>query len=336
MERMQHPEPDTVLIVPAADVCRVLTMPRCIEAIDQVMRRVSQGKAQLPLRNFVRVPGGAGLFGAMTGCIEEPLAFGAKLISVFPRNADRGLPSHNGVVLVMDPGTGRVRAIMDGTSITAIRTAAATAVATRALARPDSRSLAILGAGEQAVTHLEAMTHVLELRRVRIWARSSEKAQAFAASEGARHAVPLEVSASVREAVDGADVICAVTAAREPILRGEWLAPGTHVNLVGASQADSREADDEVVRRGRYFVDLRLSAVNEAGELLHAIRAGLVTEQHLLGEIGAVLDGRLTGRRTGEDITIYKSLGIAAQDLAAAHVILDQAARERFGIRVRL
>jgi len=333
---MRSPETDTALVLSAAHVRRALPMDSCIEAMDRVMRRVSQGRTQMPLRTFVHLSSGAGLFAAMPGCIEEPTAFGAKLISVFPRNADHGLASHNGVVILMDPDTGRVSAIMDASSITAIRTAAATAVATRALARSDSSTLAIIGAGEQAATHLEALKHVMQLAEVRVWARSHEKARAFAEREGARHGLSIEVRPSVRQAVRDAHVVCTVTAAREPILCGEWLAAGTHVNLVGASLADTREADDEVVRRGRYFVDYRPAALAQAGELRHAQRAGIVGEQHLLGEIGEVLEGALPGRRSAQDITIYKSLGIAAQDLAAALVILEHARREGLGTSVRL
>jgi len=304
--------------------------------MDQVMRRVSQGKTQMPLRTFVTLRSGAGLFAAMPGCIDEPTTFGAKLISVFPRNADRGLASHNGIVVLMDPDSGRVTGILDAASITAIRTAAATAVATRALARPDSRTLAILGAGEQAATHLEALAHVLPLKHIRLWARSPEKARDFASREGALRELAIEVRASVREAVRDADVICTLTGASEPILNGEWLAPGMHVNLVGASLAHTREADDEVVRRGRYFVDYRPSALAQAGELLHAQRCGIVTGEHLLGEIGEVLEGTLPGRERAADITIYKSLGIAAQDLAAAQLILERARSEGLGTQVRL
>jgi ornithine cyclodeaminase len=323
------------IVVGPADVFRILTMASCIEGMEHVMRRVSQGKTQLPLRNVISLPGGGGnFFAAMPGCIEEPVAVGAKLAAIFPRNAERGLSSHNGVVVLLDPDTGLLAAVIDASAITAIRTAAATAVATRALARPESGMLAIIGAGEQAVTHLEALAQVLPLRNVRVWARSADKARAFAESEGARHGLNIEMSPSVQLAVEDADVVCTVTGSKEPILRGEWLAPGTHVNLVGASVMTSREADDEVVRRGRFYVDYRPSALAQAGELRHARDAGVVTDAHLLGEIGEVLEGKLAGRANAADITIYKSLGIAAQDLAAAQIILERARRESLGTRV--
>jgi len=222
---------------------------------------------------------------------------------------------------------------MDAAEITARRTAAASAVATRALARPDPAILAILGTGEQADTHIEALALVRPLSAIRIWGRSPDKAHALAV----RHAhlpFPIEVCDSVRAAVEGADIVCTLTGSPEPILEGRWLTPGTHVNLVGASQRNVREADDEVVTRARFFVDLKLSALAEAGEWHHARQAGLVEEAHMLAEIGEVLEGRLAGRLSPSDITVYKSVGMAAQDLAAAHVIYERAVMEGIGTRV--
>jgi ornithine cyclodeaminase len=223
---------------------------------------------------------------------------------------------------------------MDAAEITAIRTAAASAVATRALSREDAGILAILGTGEQAATHVEALRHVRALKAIRVWGRSQEKARAFAARESARLPFPIEVCESAREAVAGADIICTLTGATEPILSGQWLESGAHVNLVGASRRHAREADDEVVARSRFFVDLRVSALAEAGELYHAQQAGLVGESHILGEIGEVLGGQVQGRSSERDITVYKSVGIAAQDMASAHVIYERAMQEGIGNRV--
>jgi ornithine cyclodeaminase len=331
---MTHKPSHEFFAIGANDVFRILTMESCIEAVDRVMRQVSLGKAQLPLRNVLTLPGGQNLFAAMPGCIDAPVAVGAKLVAVFPRNAEKGLSSHNGVVVLLDPQTGLIAAVIDASAVTAIRTAAATAVATRALARSGSTTLALLGAGEQAVTHLEALSKVLPLGVVRVWTRSRDKARAFADREGAKYGVKVDVADTARQAVEGADVGCAVTSSKEPILHGEWLAPGMHVNLVGASVASAREADDEVVRRGRFYVDYRPSAQAQAGEWRHALEAGVVTESQLLGEIGEVLEGRVPGRQGPEDITLYKSLGIAAQDLAAAEVILERARRDSLGLRV--
>lgn len=323
-----------LLIVSGADVCRALPMLDCIEAVDRAMRALSRGDARIPLRTVMGVPGGQNLFAVMPGYVADPRGLGAKILALYPENPARGLSSHIGLVVLFDAETGLPVAVMDAAEITAIRTAAASAVATRALGRADAQQLALIGTGEQAVTHLEAIAHVRSLRGVRVWGRSPEKAQAFAQSHGARLSLPIAVADTVREAVHGADIICTLTAAKEPVLHGEWLAEGAHVNLVGASRISAREADDLVVTRSRFFVDSRESAQAEAGELRHAIDAGRVPETHVLGEIGDVLNGTVPGRVSDRDITVYKSVGIAAQDLAAAQVIYERAIREGIGSRV--
>jgi ornithine cyclodeaminase/alanine dehydrogenase-like protein (mu-crystallin family) len=313
--------PKGLLIVSGADVRRALPMSECIEAVARAMRALSNGGADVPLRTVMQVPGGRNFFGVMPGYLADPRGLGAKIITVYPDNAKRGLPSHLGLVVLFDSEIGFPLAVMDAAEVTAIRTAAASAVATRALARNDASHLAILGSGEQAVTHLEAISKVRTLRSVRVWGRSTEKAERFAEEQGPRLSLRVEVSKTAEDAVKGADIICTVTASHEPVLNGAWLARGAHVNLVGASRLNAREADDDVVARSRFFVDSRTSARAEAGELKHAMDAGLVSESHILGEVGDVLSGSVAGRTGDHDITVYKSLGVAAQDLAAAHVI---------------
>jgi len=322
-----------LLIVSGHDVRRALPMSDCIEAVDRAMRAFSSGAADVPLRTIMTLPGGKNFFGVMPGYVDDPRGLGAKILTVYPDNPRRGLSSHVGLVVLFDSETGMPLSVMDASEITAIRTAAASAVATRALARPDAAHLAILGTGEQAITHLQAMAQVRALRTVRIWGRSPEKAASLAEREGPRLSLRIEVCKTAREAVEQADIVCTVTAAAEPVLRGEWLAKGVHVNLVGASRLVTREADDEVVRRSRFFVDSRASARAEAGELRHAIDCGLVTENHVLGEIGDVLNGVASGRTGHDDVTVYKSLGIAVQDLAAAYVIYERARRDEIGTR---
>jgi ornithine cyclodeaminase len=326
--------PNGLLIVSGADVRRALPMSDCIDAVDRAMRAFSNGGADVPLRTVMQLPGGRNFFGVMPGYLADPQGLGAKIITVYPDNAKRGLPSHLGLVLLFDTEIGFPLAVMDAAEITAMRTAAASAVATRALARKDASHLAILGTGEQAVTHLEAISRVRTLRSVRVWGRSIEKAEHFAETQGSRLSVRVEVSKSAEDAVRGADIVCTVTASREPVLNGAWLGRGAHVNLVGASQSNAREADDDVVTASRFFVDSRTSARAEAGELKHAMDAGLVSEGHVLGEIGDVLSGSIVGRTGDHDITVYKSLGVAAQDLAAAHVIYERAVRDGIGTRV--
>jgi ornithine cyclodeaminase len=212
-------------------------------------------------------------------------------------------------------------AILDATAITAIRTAAASAAATDALANQDAGDLALIGSGAQARTHLVAMQCVRSLRRVRVWSRTAANAERFAREETERSGLEIEVSVSAEEAVRGADIVCTTTAAREPILLGEWLTPGAHVNAVGACFSTSRELDTEAVRRARFFTDCRESCVNEAGDFLIAQNEGAIDGAHLLGELGDVFVGKVPGRVSRDDITIFESLGIAIEDLAAAHFI---------------
>jgi ornithine cyclodeaminase len=323
-----------LLIVGGTEVQRALPMADCIEAVDRAMRALSGGAALVPLRTILLLPGGSNFFGAMPGYLGDPPSLGAKILTVYPANTQRGLPSHVGVVLLFDTETGIPLAVMDAAQITAIRTAAASAVATRALARTDAQSLAILGTGEQAITHLESLSNVRKLRSVRIWGRTYEKARSFAQEQGARLSLRIEAARSAEDAVRNADIVCTVTASHEPVLKGSWLSRGAHVNLVGASRNTSREADDDVVTASRYFVDSRTSARAEAGELKHAMDAGLVGESHIIGEIGEVLSGKTAGRTSSSEITVYKSLGVAVQDLAAAHVVYERAMRDGIGTRV--
>ena len=323
-----------LLILDADAVRRALPMRDCIEAMSSVMRSVSRGGAQMPLRTILNVPGSDLLFGAMPGCLDEPPSFGAKLLSVRAHSSAGASPSHIGVFVLFDSTSGRPVAILDASELTAIRTAAASAVATQALARRDAGILAILGTGEQAARHLEALAIVCALREARVWGRSADRAAAFAARHAVSSDIRVVVASEARAAVDGADVICTTTAAHEPILHGAWLSPGTHVNLVGASTAAAREADDAVVARSRFFVDFKPSALAQAGELRHAMEGGAVTDRHIQGEIGEVLNGTLRGRTAADDITVYKSLGIAAQDLAAAHRVYQSALQIGLGLRV--
>lgn len=325
---------DGLLIVNGEEVRRALPMSECIEAVERAMRAVSRGDSEVPLRTVMSVPGGRNLFAAMPAYVGEPRGLGAKILALYPENPKRGLSSHIGLVVVFDYESGLPVAVMDAQEITAIRTAAATAVATRALARADAAELTLLGVGEQASMHLKAISHVRKLRSVRVWGRSFDKAREFAERERDSVPVDLTVCCTVREAVEQADIICTLTAASEPVLSGSWLSAGCHVNLVGASRLTAHEVDDEVVTRSRFFVDLRRSAFAEAGELRHAMDAGLVGKEHVLGEIGEVLDGTVAGRTSDADMTLYKSVGIAAQDLAAAHVILERARKEAVGTRV--
>jgi ornithine cyclodeaminase/alanine dehydrogenase-like protein (mu-crystallin family) len=265
------------------------------------------------------------MMGMMPGYLADPECFGVKLVSLIPRNKPPEYSSHLGLVLLFEGDHGQPVALLDAAEITAIRTAAASGLATRLLARQEAADLALLGAGEQARSHLEAMLAVRTLRRIRVWARDRDKARAFAEVEGARHRIAVETSPTVREAIAGADIICTMTKSREPILQGDWLTPGVHMNVVGSSIAAAAEIDTPAVVKARFFVDRRESTINEGGEFIRALKSGAITPDHILGEIGEVANGSKIGRSSPLDVTLYKSLGIAPQDLASAHYVLEKA-----------
>jgi len=314
-----------VVFVNEADVHRLLPMDVCVGLMRRALSAPARGEAVLPLRQMVWLPDRSGLLAMMPAYLGDPASLGAKIISVMPGNRGSGFESHQGVVMLFGIEHGEPLAILDATAITAIRTAAASAVATDVLAKPDAGDLAILGSGAQAASHLDAMRTVRPLRRVRVWSRTRANAERFAKDASAASPVPVEVSSSADEAVRGADLICTTTSAREPILSSAAVSPGAHVNAVGACFATWRELDTALVRRARFYADCRESCLNEAGDFLRAKSDGAIDDGHLLGELGEVLIGRVPGRVSPDDVTIYESLGIAIEDLAAAHEIHQRA-----------
>jgi ornithine cyclodeaminase/alanine dehydrogenase-like protein (mu-crystallin family) len=314
-----------ICVLRGAEVRRLLPMAECVDLMHRTMIAVSEGRVVLPLRSIMKMPGDRGMMGIMPGYLAEPECFGVKLVSLIPRNKPPEYSSHLGLVLLFEAEHGQPVALLDAAEITAIRTAAASGLATRLLARPEAGDLCLLGAGEQARSHLEAMLCVRSIRRVRVWARDRDKAREFAAAEGAKHGIAIETEATVREAVAGADIICTTTKARDPILLGDWLAAGVHLNVVGSSIATATEIDTPAVAKSRFFVDRRESTINEGGEYLRALSEGAITAEHILGEIGEVANGTKIGRRSALEVTLYKSLGIAPQDLASAHYVLEKA-----------
>lgn len=326
----------TLRVLDSDTVRALLPYDECIEVIRRAMITTSEGRALLPLRHGMPLPNDNGALGMMPGYLGEPECFGIKLVSLFPGNRARGLSSHLGAYLLYDATSGAPLALMNASELTAIRTAAASAVATLALMHPDSRRLAILGTGEQARAHAAALLTAHPFEEVRIWGRGRTSAATLAQDLQSSHRMARPTSfvacSTAREAVVSADVVCTVTSSNEPIVQGAWLKPGTHVNLVGASFPDRREIDEAGVLRSRYFVDYRASALAQAGELLDAISAGKVTATHIVAEIGKVLAGEAPGRLSPADITIYKSLGIAAQDLAAAWHVMQGAERRGLGV----
>lgn len=325
-----------LLILNKREVEALLTMPTCIDLMAEALVSLARGQVILPLRPVIRIPDSPNAFAVMPAYSKSLKAIGTKLISVFPGNHGTALDSHQGVVLLFDGETGSPLAMMDAASITAIRTAAVSGVATRQLARTDATTLAILGSGVQARAHLDAMFAVRPFRKVFIWSRNADHARAVATNSEWSQRADVEVVADAKAAVESADVICTVTASREPVLRGAWLRPGTHVNAVGASLPTARELDSEAIRRAHVFVDRRESALNEAGDLLIPMKEGVISADHIVAEIGELLSGHDPGRQNGDAITVFKSLGLAVEDLAAAHYLHERAKRERAGTWVEL
>ena len=307
----------TIRFIDRDEVARRLTYELCIPIVRDAMIAFSRGETKQLLRSYIPLSDGR-IFGVMPGALGAHAPFGAKLISVFRENAAKGRQSHQGLVLLFDPDSGAPVCIVDGGEITAIRTAAASAVATGALALPSAHRLAIFGTGEQALTHLRAIARVRNLTTAAIWGRSPDKARAFAAQHQAEFAFPLAAPESAEEAAANADILCTVTGSSKPILRGAWVRPGTHVNLVGSSYPGPTEVDNDLVRRSRFIADSREGILRQGAEFLRAKEAGLIGDDHIVAEIGEVLSGKIEGRRSPDEITVYKSIGHVVQDLASA------------------
>ncbi len=325
-----------MLILNQSEVATLLPMSTCIDLMRHTFASMARGDAIFPLRPVMLLPDRRGVLGMMPGYVASPESIAIKVIAVFPDNVETPYDSHQGAVMLFDSSNGRIIALMDASEVTAIRTAAASAVATDLLARKDARILSILGSGVQARTHLDAMRKVRSVSHVRVWSRTRERAEAFAAREGKNSQVAINVFATAEDAVRDADIICTTTAARDPVLFGEWIAPGAHVNAVGSSSPKMRELDASAVAKAKMYVDWRESALNEAGDFLIAKDEGAVDDGHILGEIGEILIGKIEGRASDDAITLFKSLGVAAQDVVAARHVYDRAQREGLGTAVEL
>ncbi|WP_337187079.1 ornithine cyclodeaminase family protein [Phenylobacterium sp.] len=309
-------------VIDREEVARKLTYEVCIPLVRQAMIAFSRGETRQLLRAIIPLADGR-MFGIMPGALGERAVFGAKLISVFPDNFARGMQSHQGVVVLFDGETGAPVCVAHAGEITAIRTAAASAVATDALARPAASRLAVLGYGEQAATHIRAIGRVRRLSRVSVWGRDPGRAAAFAERMGAETGIATVAAKDAEACVAEAEIVCTVTNAREPILLGRWITPGAHLNLVGSSYAGPTEVDHDVVTVSRFVADSREGVLAQGAEFLKAREAGLVGDDHVVGEIGQVLAGDIPGRQSPDQITVYKSLGHVVQDLAAAKALYE-------------
>lgn len=309
-------------IIDRDEVKRQLKYDACIAEMRRAMMAFSNGETKQVLRSIIPL-GDGNLFGIMPGGLASGTVFGAKLVSVFHDSVQRGGRSHQGVVVLFDSNNGAPICIVDAGEITAVRTACASAAATDALARKDAAVLSIIGTGEQAVTHARAMCLVRDLKAIMIWGRRAEQASVLAANLQQELSIPVRSLVTASDAVSEADIVCTVTSAKEPVLLGRWLKKGTHVNLVGSSFVGPVEVDDDLVARSRFIADSREGVRAQGAEFLKAIESGVIKEDHLAGEIGEVFAGKLDGRQSRDQITVYKSLGHIVQDLATARLLYE-------------
>jgi ornithine cyclodeaminase len=318
-----------LLVLNQEEVEQLLDMEGCIEAMAEALASLARGEVHVPLRAVVRPPGEDTFIGLMPAHRGggAPL-YSLKTVCVFPDNPKRGLDAHQGTVTLFDGETGQTRAVMNASAITAIRTAAVSAVATRLLAREDAHELGILGAGVQARSHLEALRLVRDFDRVRIFSPTAAHAEALAREAGG------EAVGTAEEAVRGADVVVTATSSVDPVLRREWLEPGAHVNVVGGRPPTMRELDVATVADSAFYVDRRESAENEAYDYRDALESGAIGPDHIRGEIGEVLIGAAPGRSSAEELTVFRSLGLAVEDLAAAEYVVRRARENGVGVEV--
>lgn len=319
------------LLLGESHLRNLLTMRDLVPLMEGTLAAFSTGGAVQPVRAVVPVDTHQAFFAAMPAYLRIPEALGLKAVAVYPGNAARGLHTHQAMILLLEPDTGRPLALMDGRLITEMRTGAVSAAATRRLARGPVRILALLGAGVQARSHLEALREVVSPEAVRVWSRTRESAERFSREMHERFGVTVAVAASPEDAVRGADVICTLTAAHTPVLEGKWIPPGAHINAVGAPRPDHRELDTDLVVRSRLFVDSRAAAVVEAGDIVGPMREGAISEAHIQAEIGEVFAGRHPGRTDPDQITLFKSLGLAVEDVATARFAYERALERRVG-----
>lgn len=319
------------IILNEHDVRAVLPMPDLIEAMQAALVAYSAGRAEQPLRTVLEIGTQKAFFGVMPAFLPDVPALGTKLVTVFGTNPAAGLPSHLATIILLDPQTGALRAVLDGRFITEARTAAVSAVATRLLARPDAGTLAIIGSGVQARSHLEAVGCVRPLREVRVWSPHADRRESFARELQPHTSAPIRPSPSAEAAVEDADLVVLATSARSPVVRSEWIADGAHICAVGACRPDQREMDGALVGRARVIVDSRKSALAEAGDIVLAIEDGEFSAGRIAGELGDVAAGRVDARQSDDQVTLFKSLGMAVEDVAAAHLAYVRATERGLG-----
>jgi ornithine cyclodeaminase/alanine dehydrogenase-like protein (mu-crystallin family) len=325
-----------VLLLSHDEVIALLPMEECIPLMHEALVSLADGLVHQPLRTIVRPPDAAGIMGLMPAYSSGAhSAFGLKAVCIFPGNAAQGKDSHQGAVLLFSAESGELQAVINASAGTALRTAAVSGVATRALAREDAGDLCVIGAGVQARSHVEAMSHVRRIRRCRVASRRFESARKFADELQRSYTFPVEAVGTVEAALRGADLIVTATNSTEALVRREWVSEGAHLNAVGSSTPNARELDAATVAASSLFVDRVESVVNEAGDYLRAMRDGVVGMGHIRAELGEVLNGTKPGRTSTGEITLFKSLGLAVEDLATARYLYDKSKETSAGTWVR-
>jgi ornithine cyclodeaminase/alanine dehydrogenase-like protein (mu-crystallin family) len=314
----------------------LLPITDLIAAMESALAKFSAGDVLQPVRSVLMVGPTKAYFGLMPAYVPAPASLGAKLVTVFSENHAKALPSHLATIFLLDPDTGSLVALMDGRYITEARTAAVSAVSARFLAKPTASTLAIIGSGVQARSHLEALQHVRQLEQVRIWSPREHSRQQFVDDMSPRVPIPITAYGSAEEAVRDADLIVLVTSSKTPVIMDDWVSPGAHVMCIGACRPDQREMDPQLVKRGRLFVDSRVAALVESGDVVMNIAAGLFAPSHIRGEVGELVLGRAGGRMSDADITIFKSLGMAVEDVVAADLVFRRASESGAGTELTL
>lgn len=321
------------------DVQRALPMKECIELMKRAFIQLSSGQAHVPLRTQLPVTAHEGVTIFMPAYLVHSGDLGVKIVSVFPKNLESNLPTIHAVIVVIDGRTGIPAALMDGTYLTALRTGAASGAATDLLARRDAQILGLFGAGTQGRTQLEGVCAVRPIKRVFVCDADLERAKDFIEEMKGRGApIPQDIrlAASPEEAVMEADILCTATTSRQPVFDGKKLRPGTHINAIGAYTPDMQEVDSETIRRAKVVIDSRQASLTEAGDLVIPLRQGVITERHIHGELGEIAAGLKPGRESEDEITYFKSVGVAVQDIAAARRVLDRAMEMNLGTDVEL
>jgi ornithine cyclodeaminase len=326
-----------ILILDSEQIRELLPVRDCIELMADALSALARDEVFQPLRTIIRPPQARGLLGLMSAYRSgEQGAFGLKAITVFPENPAQGKDAHQGAVMLFSRETGELLALMNASEITAIRTAAVSGVATRLLAREDAARLTIIGAGVQARTHLAALALVRSIKEARVVARTFAHAVELVREMQPKFPFPIEAVRTNEEAVRDADLIVTATSSLEPVIKREWISEGAHINAIGTHSPNSREIDSATMSAARIFVDRRESALNESGDYLLAAKEGVVTPESILGEIGELLVSSKFGRTSPTEITLFKSLGLAIEDVVCADYLFRMATSEKLGTWVNL